>query len=202
MTEAIRMKPVGAILAAALVVFLAGCTAHAKNPLPVAAPAVPTPPPQPLSIPQTSVDLPRQQPLDPGALTTATPPPAAPPQAAPQPAVKTPQAPPRRSNAAPPKPETTAPAPVEAARPHIQEIIPPDEQIRLRHDAQEYRRLATQLANEAQRRGLTPTQQSLVTQINQIVKSSSEAEKKGELRSANDLAGRALTLAKELQSGK
>jgi hypothetical protein len=192
------MKPVEAILAAALLVGLAGCAARAKPPLAAAAPAAPAPPPQPLSIPQTQVQLPRPQPLDPGSLSTA-PPAVAPPAAEPPPANKPPQTT-RRPAPPPPKPET--PPPAETARPPIREILRPDVQQQLRRSAQDHRRQALLLVAQAQSRALTPAQQALVTQINQFVKSSGDAEKNGELRSADDLAGRAHILAKELQSGK
>ena len=191
------MKPVEAILAAALLFGLAGCAARAKPPAPAAAPAAPAPPPQPLSIPQTQVQLPRPQPLDPDSLSTALPA-AAPPAAAPPAANKPPQTT-RHQAAPPPKPETP---PAEAARPPIQEILSANVQQQLRQSAQDHQRQALQLVAQAQRRSLTAAEQALITRINQFVKSSSEAERTGDLRSADDLAGRAHILAKELQSGK
>ena len=192
------MKPMEAIVAAALLVGLEGCAARAKPPVPAATPPAPTPPPQQLSIPQTQVELPRPQPLDPDSLSTA-PPAAAPPAAAPPPTTKPPQTT-RRQAAPPPKPDP--PPPAETARPPIQEIIPANEQQQLRRSAQDHRSQALQLVAQAQRRSLSAAEQALVTRINQFVKSSSEAERNGELRSADDLAGRAHILAKELQSGK
>jgi hypothetical protein len=144
------------------------------------------------------VQLPRPQPLDPDSLATA-PSAAAPPAAVPPPANKPAQTT-RRPVATPPKPET--PPPAETARPPIQEILRPDVQQQLRRSAQDHRSQALQLVAQAQRRSLSAAEQALVTRINQFVKSSSEAERNGELRSADDLAGRAHILAKELQSGK
>ena len=192
------MKPVEAILAAALLLGLAGCAARAKPAVPAAAPVAPAPPPEPLSIPQTQVQLPRPQPFDPDSLSTA-PPAAALPPAAPPPATKPPQTT-RRQAAPPPKPET--PPPAEPVRLPIQEILPSNVQQQLRRSAQDHRSQALQLVAQAQRRSLTAAEQALVTRINQFVKSSSDAEKNGDLRSADDLAGRAHILAKELQSGK
>jgi hypothetical protein len=143
------------------------------------------------------VQLPRPQPLDPAALATM-PPAAGLPAAAPPAASKPPQT--TRHPAAPPKPETSPPA--EAARPPIQEILPANLQQQLRRSAQDHRSQAIQLVAQAQRRSLTAAEQALVTRINQFVKSSGDAEKNGDLRSADDLAGRAHILAKELQSGK
>jgi len=179
------MKPVEAILAAALLLGLAGCAARAKPAVTAAAPAAPAPPPQ-LSIPQTQVELPRPQPLDPDALSTA------PPAAAPPAANKPPQTTKRPAT----------PPPAEAVRPPIQEILSANEQQRLRGSAQEHRNQALQLVAQAHRRSLTAAEQALVTRINQFVKSSGDAEKNGDLRSADDLAARAHILAKELQNGK
>jgi hypothetical protein len=191
------MKPVEAIVAAALALGLAGCAARAKPPAPAAAPVAPAPRPEPLSIPQTQVQLPRPQPVDPDSLSTS--PAAASPAAAPPTANKPPQST-RRQTAPPPKPET--PAPAEAARPPIQEILSANVQQQLRRSAQDHRSQALQLVAQAQRRSLTAAELALVTRINQFVKSSGDAEKNGDLRSADDLAGRAHILAKELQSGK
>lgn len=192
------MKTVEAILAAALLLGLTGCAARAKPAVPAALPAVSVPPPQPLSVPQTQVQLPPPQPLDPDSLSTALPA-AAPPAAAPPPVNKPPQAP-RRQAVPPPKPET--PPPAEAVRPPIQEILPASLQQQLRRSAEDHRRQALQLVAQAQRRSLTAAEQALITRINQFVKSSGNAETNGDLRSADDLAGRAHILAKELQSGK
>jgi len=199
-TVASRMKPVEAVLAAVLLAGLAGCAARAKQTVATAAPAVPPQPAPPLSVPQTQVELPRSQPVDPGAFATAPP--------LPEPVAVTPSAPAapapkpqRRTNPAPPKPDATPP-PVEIVRPPIQEIIPVGEQQRLRKSAQDHRREALQLVAQAQRHSLTAAEQALVTRISQFVKSSNDAEKTGDLRSADDLAGRAVILAKDLQSGK
>jgi hypothetical protein len=195
------MKPVEAILAAALLLGLAGCALRAKPPAPAAATVAPKPPPEPLSIPQTTVQLPRQQPLDPDSFSTAEP--DAPPPAPPPPP---PAKPPQKKNARtapspPPKTETPA-APVEEVRPPVREIIPANEQQQLRRSTQDHQSQAQQLVAQAQRRRLTAAEQALVTRINQFLKSSVDAERSGDLRSADDLAGRAHILAKELQSGK
>src|ERR1035438_3938228 len=131
---------------------------------------------------ETQVELPRPQPLDPDSLSTA-PPAAAPPAAAPPPTTKPPQTT-RRQAAPPPKPDP--PPPAETARPPIQEIISANEQQQLRRSAQDHRSQALQLVAQAQRRSLSAAEQALVTRINQFVKSSSEAERNGELRSADD----------------
>src|ERR1017187_3086354 len=68
-----NMRSEAAVIAAALVLALAGCASHAK---PMAAS-----PPGPLPVPQTHVTLPPPQPLDPDALASETDvkPPEAPP---------------------------------------------------------------------------------------------------------------------------
>ena len=198
------MKVAEAILTAAMLVGLVGCAARAKPIAASATPATPAPPQQPLSAPQTQVDLPRPQAFDPDSLATA-PPPAAPPAEPPAPSMPAKPAQQQHSNTGVrPKPET--PPPVENTTPpprqQIQEILPANVQQRLRASAGEHRRQAQQLVAEAQRHNLTAQQQALVTRIYQFLKSSDDAETSGDLRSADDFAGRAHTLAKELQSGK
>ena len=176
---------------------LAGCAARAKPQLP-AAPAPPVPQAQPLSVPQTQVELPRPQPFNPDALATAPPvtgpPPAAPP-ANPQPPQRRPAGP-----ATPPGPKPDSP-PTETARPPIQEIVPAAVQQQLQRSAQDHRQQVGQLLAQAQRGKLSVSQQNLVKRINQFVKLSIDAEKAGDMRSADELANRAYILAKELQSG-
>lgn len=193
------MKPVEAILGAALLAGLAGCAARAKQPVIAAVPAVPTPPPPPLSIPQTQVQLPPSQALDPDAFATAQPA-LAPPPATPPPVVNKPPQTTRHNLTAQPKPDLAPPA--EAARQPIQEILPPNLQQKYKRTAEKNRRQALQLMTQAQGRTLTADEQALITRINQYVKSSSDAEANGDLRSADELAGRAYILAKDLQSGK
>ena len=65
------------VLVAALAIPLAGCAWSGKPKAAVIPappqPAAPAPAPEPLSIPQTRVDLPPPQPLDPAAVVTAAP---------------------------------------------------------------------------------------------------------------------------------
>src|ERR1039458_753861 len=99
-----------ALLTVAAGIVLAGCSLRGKPaktaivpaaPKPVVAPAPAAPPPA-LSIPQTRVELPKPQPVDPAALATEPRPPELP---EPPPAV------------VPARPKRTRPAPSHAGRP-------------------------------------------------------------------------------------
>lgn len=192
------MRRVEIILVAAVAFSLVGCALSGK-PKPVAAtPAPPQPaaaPAQPaLSIPQTQVYLPAPQPVDPEALATA-PLAEAPAPAQPRPVA----APARRPPAAQPKAE---PAPAEPpARPPIQEVLPAREQKRLQVSAQKHKAAIRAVLAQVQRRRLTDAEQSTIAHVYQFVKLSDDAEKSGDMRSADELAERAHILAKELQSG-
>lgn len=205
------MRRVPAILAAAMSLWLAGCVLPGRQktagtlpppPLPAAAP-VPVGPPVPLSIPQTQVELPPPQAIDPAALATAEP--AEAPAGTP-PATR----PTRRAGpAAPPaKPlEAAAPAPPQVAvpepeRPPIQEIVPAEEQKRLQDSTQANKRVVAQLLQQAQSKPLNRQQGSLVKRIEQFVNLSSDAERNGNMREANEFAQRALVLARELESAR
>jgi hypothetical protein len=201
------MRRVEAILCAALTIPLAGCFLRAKQP--PAPPVVPAPmaATRPLSEPQTKVELPRSQPVDPDALATSQPvtetPAAAPPAGSPSPPSKKSNRPPAPATATvpPPKPDTPPP-PVEAARPPIQEIVAPGELQQLQRSAQEHKRQTRLLIDQAQTRRLTADERALVQRINQFMKLSDDEEKAADMRSADELAGRAHILAKGLLSGK
>ena len=128
------MKLTEAILAACMAMSLAGCalrgapkTAHTTPPAPnpVVTQAVPPPPPAPLSIPQTNVDLPKSQPLDPEALVTLPPPPE--PPAETSTATRSPRRPPGAVPTAPPRTETPPPAVVTVPQPEQER--PPHERL-------------------------------------------------------------------------
>jgi hypothetical protein len=199
------MRRVKVILVAAMAISMAGCVLSGKPkpmPAPPAAPqpVAPAPPPQPLSIPQTSVVLPTPQPVDPDALVTAQQPVTPPPPVQPKPTPPT-----VRRSAPPPKPADPGPQqPPEPTftRPPIQEILPPEEQRRLLTKAQSERSEAHSLLAQAQRHPLTADEKKTVASITQWLKLSDEAENSHDMRSAEELAARALILAKELQSGK
>ena len=195
-------------------ILLAGCSLRgkpAKSAIPPAAlkPVVtpaPAPPRLALSIPQTRVELPTPQPVDPAALATETPPPAEPPE--PPPAAV--PARPRRVNPAAGQPASPAPAatPAAAATPSpepretFQEIVSPAEVKRLQDRALGRRREANQILDQLARRQLTGAEQNVAATIRNFLALSEEAEKHNDPRQADALAERAQILAKELQSGK
>src|ERR1019366_6501733 len=113
-----------ALVTALLSILLAGCELRGKPaksavppaaPKPAVNPAPAPPPPPPLSIPQTRVELPKPQPVDPGALETETAPPEPPPAAA-APA-RSRRAPPAASQPATPPPPAAPRAPAAAGPP-------------------------------------------------------------------------------------
>src|ERR1039458_4370752 len=125
-----------ALLTALLSILLAGCELRgkpAKSAVPPAAPkpvasAAPAPAPPPaLSIPQTRVELPKPQPVDPAALETeATPPEPPPAVAAPaRPPPGTPAARPRRPPPPPRRPPQPPPRHQSRAKPCRKSSRPP-----------------------------------------------------------------------------
>ena len=194
------------LLTAILSLAMAGCAARAAKvtKATVTSPA-PSPPPA-LSTPQTRVELPEAQPVDPAALLTETPPP---PAAVPA----TPAAPARPANPPRPRPQPvreTPPAaqpqlagpPAETPRPAIQELISPAEAKRLQESAQARRAEASRILPSLARRRLTRPQQEVAASIRNFLALSEDAEKHTDPRQADALAERAQILAKELQSGK
>jgi hypothetical protein len=206
------MKRLEIILAAAMSVSLSGCKLLAKKPAAASTPPPPAAAAQPLSTPQTQVVLPLAQPVEPGALATAPPPPDMAPSAPPsipasngsnRPAGRVP---PSRSGAPPPvtpppKPEAQA-SPAETPRPQIQEILPADVQQKLLKAQQDSVRQARQLVAQARKRRLSAQELEAVTSIEQFISISEDKAKAGDMRTADDMAARALSLAKDLQSGK
>jgi hypothetical protein len=200
------MKAKG-LLTALLSIVIAGCSLRAKPaktavtpavPKPVVAPAPPAAPPAPLSIPQTNVELPSPQPVNPAALVTE----------APQPVEAPPAAPPRTRRTGPPASQTVSPAlpaanpAVEPPRPAVQEIVPQAETKRLQEQAQGRRREVKQILDQLSRRQLSDPQKDVAATIRSFVTLSEEAEQHNDPRQAVALAERAWILAKELQSEK
>jgi membrane-bound lytic murein transglycosylase B len=196
-----------ALLTALLSILLAGCELRgkpAKSAVPPAAPkpvasAAPAPAPPPaLSIPQTRVELPKPQPVDPAALETeATPPEPLPAVAAP---ARSRRATPAASQPAPASPPAATPPP--EPRETVQEIVSPAEVKRLQDQAQARRSEVKQILDRLGRRQLTGTQRNVVATIRNFLTLSGEAENHNDMRQADALAERAQILAKELQSGK
>src|ERR1035438_6986468 len=196
-----------ALLTALLSILLAGCelrgkpaksAAPAPPPKPVASAAPAPAPPPALSIPQTRVELPKPQPVDPAALETeATPPEPLPAVAAP---ARSRRATPAASQPAPASPPAATPPP--EPRETVQEIVSPAEVKRLQDQAQARRNEVKQILDRLGRRQLTGTQRNVVATIRNFLTLSGEAEKHNDMRQADALAERAQILAKELQSGK
>jgi hypothetical protein len=199
------MKPAEAILAASLAILLAGCVLRGAPKTAQAAPATPkpavaqapAPAPEPLSIPQTHVELPPPQPVDPEAIPNTQPA-----TAGPAPAAVAPK--PARHNTPPPRPDPPAQAaapPVTAEpaeRAPVQEIVPPEEQKELLAGALRDRQGASRVLARLSSHSLNSRQQQLKKNIESFLQLSLEAEKRGDLRQARELAGRAAVLAKEL----
>jgi hypothetical protein len=196
-----------ALLTVVAGILLAGCSLRGKPAKSAIAPAAPKPvvtpapvPPQPaLSMPQTRVELPKPQPVDPAALATEP----APPQP-PEPPPATAPARPRRANPATSQPAGPAAAttPPREPRETFQEIVSPAELKRLQDRALARRREANRILDLLGRRQLTGAEQNVAATVRNFLALSEEAEKHNDPRQADALAERAQILAKELQSGK
>jgi hypothetical protein len=200
------MRRILIILLAAITLILSGCVLNGKPkavaaPAVVPQPAVAAPPPEPLSTPQTQVQLPAPQPWNPDALNTA-PPPEPTPQPTPKPAQQTTRRPPPAPAAPKPVEPTVEAPPVEPSRPPIQEILPADEQKRLQVSAQKHKEEVRALMAAAMRRRRTANENNTIKNITQLLKLSDQAENSGDMRSADEFAEKAYFLAKDLPSGK
>ena len=191
-----------AVLLAGLALWLGGC---AKHPKVVSAattqppkPAAPPPaPPAPLSIRQTEVQLPPPQPLTPEALATTQPEETPPAPAPPRPT------PPKRTPA-PVRTETPVPPPAgppvaEPERPPVQEAVPAAELKRLQEEAQARKREVQQIIAPLNHGRLSRQQRGILDRVQTFLKQSDDAEQRGEMRQASELAQRALVLARELK---
>ncbi len=152
-----------------------------------------------------TVELPPPQPLTPeahghhaasGRAARLRPPPA---PAAPAPARTSDAAAASGAASRPPAP-AAAPPPAEPERPPIQEIVPADELKRL----QERSRGAQARDPAAHGGGRAPAPQPAgrrnpVERVFSFLKQSDEAEQRGDMRQADELAERALVLARELK---
>jgi hypothetical protein len=204
--------PAFLVLISCLLLVLNACVLRGKNkvvatpaaPVPVAvvAPAPPAPPPEPVSTPQTGVQLPPPQPISAEALASIPPPPEPPaPEPVPSRSVRT--RPPTRET---PKPEAAAVGPespppaVADDGPRLQTMVPEDERRRISADLA--RRRAEVQSLLKQTRLHTAHQRDLRDSIHSLLKVADDAAERGDLRSADSLSERALILARELQSGR
>jgi hypothetical protein len=86
--------------------------------------------------------------------------------------------------------------------PQIQEIVPVAEAKRLQEQAQAKRRDVQQMLDQLARRQLNTAQKGTITLINSSLASSVDAERRGDMKLADALAGNAQILAKDLLNGK
>ncbi len=205
------MRLAGIIAAMFLVFGLAGCSlrgggksAKAAPPPPKPAPAAsPKAPDAPLSVPQTQVQLPPPQPVNPLAVAA----PQEPQEQAPEPAAATQAKPPRRPApvAAAPKPVEPPPAavvqpqpPVEE-RPRLQEIVSPEERKKLADQMAVRKKEIDEALRIAAARPLSDHDRNIVDRIKSFLQLSDQAGARGEMRQAEALSERALILARELR---
>jgi hypothetical protein len=207
-----QIRATQATLAACMAISLAGCVLRGTPKTAAAVPAAPkpvatappAPPPPPLSTPQTNVELPKPQPLDPEALITAPQPEPVPETSTAARSARRPNTPsPGTASNSPPRTETPpAPPQPEPERPPIQEIVPAAEQKRLQDSVQSRKADINRILDETKNRRLGKLQLGVVRTIRSFVDLADDAEKHGDFRQADALAERAQILARELQSGK
>jgi hypothetical protein len=191
--------------------FLAGkprtvaAAAPAPQPLPAAKPVSP---PEPLSVFQTQVQLPPEQPINPEAIPPAP--------KLEEPALT--QGPPhvtRHTSPSQTKPETSPPTPPTPATPPpnetappagevapVQEVLSPEARRRFQESADSRKPEIQQLLSQVKSHPLNAEQNREVRRIQSLVEQCDAAEKRGEMREADKLSELALALARELAGGK
>lgn len=206
------MKRCAPIAAAVLATAMAGCIIHGKQnavtpPVPVPAAAVPAKSNEPLSLPQTHVQLPpAQPPLDPDALDTQQQPTLRnlPPATQTPSPVVTPRRTPVTAST-PPKPDPPEPAPpavTEPPRPSIQELLPESKQNQLKEAATANRKQVRAWLDAHSTQRFTGQAKQTRDTIQSLLKASEEAERRGEFPEAAQLAERAFSLLKGLPGGR
>jgi hypothetical protein len=204
------MRRAQLLLVPVIAIAMSGCILK-KTPVAKAAPpapkppsnTVPAPPPEPLSAQQTMVQLPPPQPVSAEAANSTEPPEET---HVPAPPARTGSRPNRNQPAAP-KPEPVPPPPVaappaaavEPERMPLQEVLPPNELKRLQDEATGRKNEAHRLVEQARRRRLTRQQIGIVERIQSFIKQADDAERRGDMRQASELAERAVVLARELK---
>ena len=184
--------------------FLAGKpkTVAAAVPPPQPQPAVPAKPaiPEQLSVPQTQVQLPPEQPVNQAGIPPAT----RLEEPAPTPA---PTRAPHRTAPTQPKPETppatqppaAATPPAEEVAP-VQEVLSPEARSRFQESVKNRKGEIRQLLGQVHRP--TSDQKQELKSIESLLNQCDAAATRGDLREADALAERALVLARELAGGK
>jgi hypothetical protein len=92
--------------------------------------------------------------------------------------------------------------PTEPERPPIQEIVPPAELNRLQAEAVKSKQEISQRLEQIRRRRLNRQDQDTRERVQSFVRQSDEAQRKGDMRLAYELASRGLVLAKTLVDGR
>jgi hypothetical protein len=90
------------------------------------------------------------------------------------------------------------PPPAEERHP-ILEVLPAAELKRLQEEAQARRREVRQVVEPLDRARLSRQQRGILDRVETFLKQSDEAERRGDMRQASELAQRALVLARELK---
>ena len=200
---------------------LGGKTNAAKIPATPAAaavaPAPPPAPPQPISIPQTEVQLPPAQPVSTEALATIQAPPletkTAPEEPEPEPTAKpATRRPPPVGPKQDPKQESTTPAPAETAqqpppqpaeeRPKLQPVYTEDERRRILGEIERRKVEIDGILRNINQTRIPSNQRGVIDSIHSFLSSCDDSAKRGDLRSAEALSDRALLLARELANGR
>jgi len=190
-----------------LMILWAGCTLRETKQAAAPPPPKPAPlkaePEPPLSVPQTNVQLPSPQPVNPDAIVAA--PPESPAvtekaeETAPTPRPPRRAAIPVKSEAEPPA-AANAPATGEAAEESttLQPMLKPEEQKRLQEAIEGRKREISDLLKKAERHG-SGRDNGVVERIQSFLSLSDQAAQRGDYTQADALAERALILARELQ---
>jgi hypothetical protein len=203
-----RVHAIAAVALASLALLQSSCllggkpktsTAAVAPPAPKPVAAKPAAPPEPLSSPQTQVELPPPQLLNPDAVALPT---AKPETGAPPPTTSRPV---RRAAPPAPKPDTSAPVvapPPEPELPPVQEVLTTSERKRLQESANNRKAEIAQLLTQIKSHRIGTEANREVKRIQSLVTQCTEAEKRGDMRQADALAERALILARELAGAK
>ena len=160
-------------------------------------------------MPQTEVQLPPVQPVPENALdmVTATEVQPAPPpptrtsnkRRGPTPSTPPVAAPPAEQATPPATPPANATASPETERPDVHEVLPPNERIRLQNNADSQKRTVRTWLASSKGRKLDSTNNPTVQRIKSLLQTSDEAETKGDMREASELADHAVAYMRELQ---
>jgi hypothetical protein len=204
-------RQTAAVVFVGLALFQTACALDGKAKAATAtAPPAPQPPPaaatkpaqpsEPLSVPQTQVQLPAEQPIDEKAIPQL-----------PKPEDPTPTPAPRNTRPVTrpqPKPETpTTPigpvaVPASPELGPIQEVLPADERKRYQESADGRKAQIRQILTQVKTHRATSEQNRAIKRIQSLLEQSDAVERRGDMRQADALAERALALAREMTGGK